>query len=253
MLGVTVDDLAVGLDDNEMLATRIAQRFDAATALAFELERLEQGGIRVITSLDDEYPARFRDRLGHAAPPVLHAVGPIDVLDGPGLGIVGLREISDDGAEVARSAAAAAVERDWSVISGGSPGVDRVAMDAALAHDGRCAGLLADSLLRTVREPEARVAIGQGRLCLATPYPPAEPYSVANAKGRNRLIFAAADQTLVVAADGDADTTHAGAAEALERGYGPVAVWTGPGAGPTNDELVALGARPVEDLHLLGA
>lgn len=245
MLGVAVDDLAVGLDDDEVLAARIAARFDAATSLAFELERLEQTGIRVITSLDDEYPARFRERLGHAAPPVLHAVGPIEVLDGPALGIVGLREISDEGAEVARDAAEAAVGHEWSVISGGSPGVDRVAMDAALEHDGRCAGLLADSLLRTVREPEARVAIGQGRLCLATPYPPGEPYSVANAKGRNRLIYAAADQTLVVAADGDADTTHAGAAEALERGWGPVTVWTGTGAGPSNDGLVEAGGRPI--------
>jgi predicted Rossmann fold nucleotide-binding protein DprA/Smf involved in DNA uptake len=102
-----------------------------------------------------------------------------------------------------------------------------------------------------VREPEARVAIGAGRLCLATPYPPAEPYSVANARGRNRLIYAAADQTLVVAADGDADTTHSGAAEAIERGYGPVAVWTGPGAGPSNDELVGLGARSIDDLEQL--
>src|SRR4051812_45421848 len=139
MLGVTVDDLAVGLDDNEVLATRIAQRFDAATALAFELERLEQGGINAITSLDDEYPARFRDRLAHAAPPVMHAVGPIDVLDGPCLGVVGLREISDEGADVARDAARATVARRWSVISGGSPGVDRAAMDAALEHEGRCA------------------------------------------------------------------------------------------------------------------
>jgi predicted Rossmann fold nucleotide-binding protein DprA/Smf involved in DNA uptake len=147
-----------------------------------------------------------------------------------------------------RYAAVAAVGRDRSVISGGSPGVDRVAMDAALEHGGRCAGLLADSLLRAVREPEARVAIGSGRLCLATPYPPAEPYSVANAKGRNRLIYAAADQTLVVAAEGDTDTTHAGAAEAVEKGYGPVAVWSGAGAGPTNQELIELGARAIDDL-----
>jgi predicted Rossmann fold nucleotide-binding protein DprA/Smf involved in DNA uptake len=102
-----------------------------------------------------------------------------------------------------------------------------------------------------VREPEARVAIGQGRLCLATPYPPAEPYSVANARGRNRLIYAASDTTLVVAADGDTDTTHAGATEAIERGYGDVAVWTGPGAGPSNDELIALGGRAVGDLDRL--
>jgi DNA processing protein len=250
LLGVPVDDLTDGLDDTEALATRIALRFDAATSLAFELERLEQTGIRVVTSLDDEYPARFRNRLGPGAPPVLHVVGPLDV-DGPSLGIVGLREVSPEGAEAARAAATEATTGEWPVISGGSPGVDRVAMDAALEHDGRVVAFPADSLLRAVREPEARVAIGRGDLCFATPYPPAEPYSVVNARGRNRLIYAAADLTFVVAADGDADTTYAGAAEALERGYGDVAVWTGPGGGPTNQELIELGGRPIDDLDVL--
>ena len=164
---------------------------------------------------------------------------------------MGSRDVSPEGAEVATDAARHAVEHEHDVISGASPGVDRVAMEAALEADGRCAGLLADSLLRVTREPEYRVAIGQGRLCLATPYPPSAGYSVANARGRNKLIFAASDTTLVVAANHDEDTTHAGAAEALEHGYGDVAVWTGPGAGPSNQELVELGGRPITDLDQL--
>src|SRR6478735_8660268 len=84
LLGRSADDLTQQLDDAE-LATRIVGRFDAATSIAFELEKLEQAGIRVVTSVDIDYPSRFRDRLGSAAPPVLHVVGPIEVLDGPGL------------------------------------------------------------------------------------------------------------------------------------------------------------------------
>ena len=83
---------------------------------------------------------------------------------------------------------------------------------------------------------------------MATPYPPAASYSVANAKGRNKLIYAASETTLVVAADHDADTTLAGATEALEHAYGAVTVWTGPGAGPSNDSLITLGATPITDL-----
>ena len=89
------------------------------------------------------------------------------------------------------------------------------------------------------------------RLCLATPYPPAAAYSVVSARGRNRLIYAASDMTLVVAADGDHDTTLAGATEALERGYGDVAVWLGDGSGPSKDALVDFGARPVAHLEEL--
>lgn len=250
LLGRSADDLAQELDDVE-LAARLVGRFDAATALAFALERLEQSGIRVITAVDDDYPARLLTRLGAAAPPLLHVVGPIGILDGPGLGIVGSRDVSPEGAAVAGDAARAAVEHGWSVVSGGSPGVDRCAMDATLEVDGRCAGLIADSLLRVTRPPEVRGAVGAGGLCLATPYPPAAGYTVANARGRNKLIFAASATTLVVAANGDEDTTLAGATEALERGYGEVAVWTGPGGGPSNPALVALGAHPISDLDRL--
>lgn len=250
LLGLGVDDLTATLGDAD-LAARIVERFDAATSLAFELEQLEQAGIRVVAAVDSDYPPRFRDRLGAAAPPVLHVVGPIELLDVPGLGVVGSREVSPEAAGVAADAAGRALDRGWSVISGGSPGVDRCAMDATLEGGGRGAALLAESLLRVVREPASRVAIGQGRFCLTTPYPPAAGYTVANAKGRNKLIYAASNTTLVVAADGDADTTLAGATEALELHYGSVAVWTGPGAGRSNEALVALGARSVIDLDQL--
>ena len=42
----------------------------------------------------------------------------------------------------------------------------------------------------------------------------------------------------------DADTTWTGATEAIDHGYGPVAVWLGPGAGPDNDALERAGAEP---------
>lgn len=250
LLGESTSDLSALLGSPE-LAARIATRFEAATSLAFELERLEQSGIRLIASFDDEYPARFSQRLGHAAPPVLHVVGPIAFLDGPGLGIVGAREISSETSDIARAAAHGALEHGWSVVSGGSPGVDRVAMDAALEVEGQCAVLLADSLLRVTREPAVRVAVGAGRLCLATPYPPAAGYTSANAMGRNKLIYAGSDETLVVAADGDNDTTLAGAAEALEHRYGSVSGWMGVGGGPSNQTLVDRGARPVSNLDQL--
>ncbi len=114
-------------------------------------------------------------------------------------------------------------------------------------REGAARALLADSLLRVTREPEVRVAVGQGRLCLATPYPPAASYTIANAQGRNKLIYASSETTLVVAADRDHDTTVAGATEGIDHNR-DVAVWTGPGAGPSNDALVALGARPVTTL-----
>ena len=236
LLGRSEDDLSTELDRE--LAARLVSRFEAATSVAFELEKLEQLGIQVFASVDSFYPARFLDRLGAAAPPVLYVAGPIEILDGPALGIVGSREVSPEGADVARDAARRAVDHDWNVISGASPGVDRFALEATLDAEGCYGALLAESLLRVTREPELRVAIGQGRLCLATPYPPAAAYTVANAKGRNKLIYAASEFTLVVAADREQDTTVDGATEAIDHNR-DVVVWTGAGAGPSNEALAS--------------
>lgn len=246
LLGRSPADLATDLDDAE-LAARVVTRLDAAVALAFELEKLEQAGIRVVASVDADYPARLLEKLTTAAPPLLHVVGPIALMDEPMLGVIGSRDVSAEGMTVAADAGRAAVARGWGVVSGGASGVDRAAMDAALEAGGTVVGFLADPLVREIRAPELRRAIGRNRLCLATPYPPSAPYDAANARGRNKLIFALAETTLVVAAEPGEGSTWAGAVEALGRGD-DLLVWTGPGAMPGNARLIERGGRPITDL-----
>jgi predicted Rossmann fold nucleotide-binding protein DprA/Smf involved in DNA uptake len=134
------------------------------------------------------------------------------------------------------------------VISGGARGTDRLAMQAALDGDGRVAGVLADALTRTAADPEVRRAVGDGQLCLVTPYAPEAPFNAGNAMGRNKLIYALAEVTFVVATDEGKGGTWTGATEALKKGYGAVAVWTGEGAGRGNKALVDLGGVPVSDV-----
>lgn len=101
------------------------------------------------------------------------------------------------------------------------------------------------ALARRIREPATRRAITEGRLCLCTPYKPTAGFSVANAMGRNRLVFALTGATLIVAADEGRGGTWEGAVEALRGRITDVAVWQGAGAGHGNAALVALGARPI--------
>jgi predicted Rossmann fold nucleotide-binding protein DprA/Smf involved in DNA uptake len=232
------------------LSARVAQLLDRATALAFALEQLEQSGIRSATPFDDEYPTRLRDRLGNAAPVVLHLAGDARLLNSAGVAIVGSRDVSRDAAEAAKEIAQNAAAAGSVVISGGARGTDRLAMGSALDANGTVVGILADALTRTANDPEVRRAIGEDRLCLATPYAPSAPFSVGNAMSRNKLIYALADVTVVVECEEESGGTWAGAVEALKHHYGRVAVWTGAGAAPANHALVAKGAESFSGEHI---
>ena len=189
--------------------------------------------------------------MGSAAPPLLHVAGDVALLSAPLLGVVGSRDVSEAGTEVARDTARAAARHGLATVSGGAKGVDRLAMDAALESEASAVGVLADSLVRTVRDPDVRRAITDGRLCLCSPYKPSAPFSVANAMGRNKLIYALSQATLVVASDLESGGTWGGATEALRRSIAPVLVWTDEGAGPGNARLVELGATPIDSIDQL--
>ncbi len=159
--------------------------------------------------------------------------------------------MSEEGAKAARRAAAEAAAHGYGVVTGAAKGVDRLAMLAVLAAGGRAVGVLADSLTKATRDPDVRRAVADGCLCLCTPYNPTAGFTVANAMGRNKVIYALSQATVVVAADLDKGGTWAGAVEALRRRNAPVLVWTGEGAGEGNPRLVERGAVGIERISQL--
>jgi predicted Rossmann fold nucleotide-binding protein DprA/Smf involved in DNA uptake len=232
---------------------RLAKLLDGATGLAFQLERMERSGFLALTPLDEDYPQRLLERLGDVTPPVLYAVGQTKLLSSEGIGIVGSRDLSNQAEEVARQSAELVVRAGLTVISGGAKGVDQTAMRGALEAGGFIVGILADSLERKVKDQETRRLIAEERLCLASPYKPSAGFTVANAMGRNKLIYALARRTLVVSTSIGQGGTWQGATEALKRRFGEVAVWLGPGMGPGNRELEAAGAVGIQNLDELFA
>lgn len=245
------ESLVADLGFDAALADRVASRVAQATQVVFALDESEQSGLRVVTSVDDDYPCSLTSRLGTAAPPLLYVAGDAALLSTGGLGVVGSRNVEPEAAEVAKAAARLAAEQGMTVISGGAKGVDRLAMGAALDSSGRAVGVLAESLTRTVKDPDVRRAIVDGALCLCTPYKPSAGFSVATAMGRNKLIYALSTATLVVASDKAKGGTWAGAIEALRHRYGRVVVWTGEGAASGNAAIVERGGVPLDDLQRL--
>lgn len=232
------------------LAEQVAGRLEGAPELADQLDQLDQAGVRALTFVDDGYPRVLVERLKNA-PPILFVAGDPALLTTPMLGIVGSRNVDADGAEVARTAARAAVHHGYGVASGGAKGVDQLSMRAALEAEGTVVGVLADSLLRALREPETRRAIANGQVCFCTPFNPSAGFSVANAMGRNKVVYALSAATLVVASEENSGGTWAGAKEAITGRITPVLSWVGPGSGPGNAALVVRGAVELSDLDAL--
>jgi len=239
----------VGCEHDE--AVRYRTLLDATTAFTFEQERLLEGGITLVSALDERFPTQLRERLGAACPPFLLVAGPTELLAQPGLGVVGSRDADADALDVARGAARAAVGHEWSVVSGLARGVDQAAMAAAIEAGGRAIGVPADGILQTSRNAEVRRSVHDGQLCLASPFAPSAPFRAGNAIGRNKIIYALSQIAFVAAADNGSGGTWSGATEAIERGYAHVAVWSGVGAAAGNAALVARGATPITDVSTL--
>ena len=246
LLGRSEGDLiASGLGED--MAARVVGLLSRPVAMAFELDRLDQSGIATLTPFDEGYPQRLQARLGSRRPAILHAAGALELLDQPGIGVVGSRNVSNEGAAVAEALGRQAASLGLPLISGAARGVDQLAMKAAFQAGGTVVGVPAQSLIRTLRSPDVRRAVHDGRTVMCSPYAPDSPFSVGKAMGRNKLIYALSDVTVAVAADNGSGGTWSGATEAIRGDYCRVAVWRGSGEGPGNEPLERGGALALTD------
>jgi predicted Rossmann fold nucleotide-binding protein DprA/Smf involved in DNA uptake len=220
---------------------RFIQLFNRLDQLSTELERFAQLGIRVLTRTDPDYPKRYLLRLKESAPPVLFYAGEPALLGQPGIAVVGSRRLDPVGQECAAYIGNACGLLGLVLYTGGAKGVDSLSMAASLEARGAAVCLLADSLIRSVRQERTRNALDRGDLCLATPYSPDAGFSVGAAMGRNRLIYTLADYAIIVASDLEKGGTWAGATEALKAGWIPLFVLDHPAMPAGNRALLERG------------
>jgi DNA processing protein len=225
----------------------------AATALASTslaqgedvLERVERLGGRVLVPDDPTYPGVFR--VIAEPPPVLFLLGRTELLGCPTVAVVGSRDHTAYGAEVARSVAWQAAAAGVVVASGMARGLDAVAHAAALDAGGGSAGVLGNGL--GVIYPSANRRLYERMAAdglLLTEFPPGEKPHAGSFPRRNRLISALARVTVVIeAAVGSGALITADAA--LEQGREVMAVpgpITSPQSAGTN-RLLRDGATPL--------
>ena len=247
LLGSSVDDLRTELALSDTEAGRLGQLLNRGGALAVELERLESLGIWIVTRADEQYPQRLKQRLKRAAPALLFGAGERALLGQPGLAVVGSRNVDDHGKTCADLVGNACGREGLVLYSGGARGVDAVSTQAALDARGTAVGVLAHSLERAIRAPDARSKLESGDLVFVTPYSPNAGFSVGAAMGRNKLIYALADYALVIASDAGRGGTWAGAIEAINAKWLPLFVLDGPNVPEGNCQLLQKGAISFPD------
>ena len=154
--------------------------------------------------------------------------------------------MSESSLDAARRAAEMAADRGWAVISGLARGVDQVAMVAALDAGGVVVGVPAEGIHKASRNADDPPACPRRRpLAWRARSAPDTPFQAGNAMGRNKIIYALSTVTFVASSDRGSGGTWAGAKEAIDKRYAPVAVWTGNGSRDGNEELARRGATPV--------
>ena len=248
--GRTANELSKDLGLPVQDAERISRLLERSGGLALQLEGLFSRGLWALTRLDERYPARLRETLKHQAPTVLFGAGEIELLQRPGVAVIGSRNIDEAGTAFARQIGGKAAAANLAVVSGGARGTDRLAMEGVLAADGVALGALADSLEATIRKADVREFLLDGRLALVTPYAPTAGFSVGAAMGRNKVIYGLAEFAVVVSSDFQTGGTWAGAVEALKGGWCPMFARDGANVAKGNRELLKLGAAPLPESEL---
>lgn len=216
------------------------------TSAALHITELKSQAITVLTPFHEQYPQRYLERLGQLAPPLLYAAGHLDVANQPdvtAIGIVGSRGASDVELTFAEELGQECASHGFHTVSGGAKGIDAAGLNAAWTSGGFVLAVLAEGVRRAIRRRGLRQIIADEQGAILSAVHPDAGFSVGAAMGRNKLVYAASELTVVAAVEEGQGGTWSGADEALRRGFGRVAVMKGAGA---EAALIERGAFSIE-------
>ncbi|MGK7937556.1 MAG: DNA-processing protein DprA [Xenococcaceae cyanobacterium] len=247
LLDSTIQDKLPQLEINQLESHRILALLNRGVMLGLAVEKWTNQGLWIIGRGDREYPQALKDRLRYQAPAILYGVGNQQLLSQGGLAVVGSRNADNTALEYTERLAYNCAQQGIQVISGGAKGVDRASMLSALEMGGTVIGVMANSLAKTAIDKKYRTRIQEGKLTLISTYDPDVGFSVGNAMGRNKYIYALADYALVISSTANKGGTWAGATEALAKIKDvPVLVRIEENTELGNQKLLAKGAIPLK-------
>lgn len=177
------------------LATHVARARDEVTMAA------EKVGARLVTVLDDDYPANLR--LVFNLPPFLFVRGELRREDARSVAVVGTRAASAEGLKRARQMARSLVADDVTVLSGLAKGIDATAHAEALDQGGRTIAVLGTGILRTYPAENKALAeriVASGAGALVSQFWPTQPPNRTTFPRRNVVTSGMSQGSVVIEA-----------------------------------------------------
>ena len=156
-----------------------------------DIEHIEEG--------DTGYPARLRELSGR--PKELYYIGKLPDDDRPSVAIIGARNCSGYGRQMAREFAIELAAAGVQIISGMARGVDGIAGQAALMAGGSSYAVLGSGV--DVCYPKENASLYEELMCkggIISEFKPTTPAMAMNFPRRNRIISGLADALLVIEA-----------------------------------------------------
>lgn len=158
-------------------------------------EILHASGIRALTLIDAEYPARIKHFLRNGAPPVIYFRGAWKLIKEPSVSIIGTRRPAASGVASARAYAAALVAAGRAVASGNARGIDAAAHEGALEAGG--ATIVFPPTPIDSYEPSFHVHAGGKRVLVVSGFVPGLETELWHFQARNQLVAAHAGAAIV--------------------------------------------------------
>lgn len=225
----TEDLLSIGCSCGT--AQEILELLKDGEILELYLKKGERLDCKPISRLDGRYPVSVRRKLGLESPGCLWALGDVNILNAPGIALVGSRELKEKNRVFAEEVGYQAAVHGLTLISGNARGADRVAQESCLEAGGRVISVVADELWN---KPRRR------NLLYLSEEDYDQGFSSQRALSRNRVIHTLAHMSFVAQSDLGFGGTWDGTMRNLRFGWNTVVCYHD--GSPASLEMEQMGA-----------
>lgn len=218
---------------------------------AFMAENLLDQGYDIITVRDAEYPTALKKSLKYNSPLVIYTKGDKSLLQKESVAIVGSRKAGAKALSFTDFIAKREATLGKVVVSGFAKGVDRQALESALAVDGYSIAVLPQGITTfTSGYKQLYKYIISGHVLIMSYFMPTAGWSIGLAMARNTVVYSLASKIYVAESDSKGGT-WSGVIEGLrrqEKEGEDISIYVRipeDGEKNANKDLIAAGAKPI--------